>query len=293
MADLNDISVDDFDPMEASETVQNSDTDNEVNDLDYFDEDDIEEETDDDNEEDDGEDEVAEHPKKKSNGFKKRIDGLIKKNSELEERLKKFEESQSSSKSDTKEELSKLVKPKFEDFDTLDEFNDAFEDYMEKKFEQRLKNLDSEKAKEKEARVAEETRKQEDLKYAERATEAAKRYKNFTETVEELNDVPAFAQEAIRFMVKSELGPDLAFYLAKNKDKAKDLSSKSVEDQISFLTKLEVRISEKVSVKKESAPKPLTKVKPKSAEIRKSYTEKGISTDDFIRMRNEQMKNKR
>lgn len=269
---------------EVSESNDQSSGADEDDDLNYLNQ--SEEDTNDDEEdesEDDGEDEVAEQPRKKSSGFKKRIDKLIKEKDELRQRLEALEKGAKPVEKDIRSEKEEtLVKPKFEDFDTIDDYNDAFEDYMEKKVLSKFDKHTSEKAS-KQAEM--EERNKEISTYTERLNKAvSERYKDFNDVFSNLNDVPALHDATVRLIQKSEMGPDLVYYLAKNKEKATELAKSSVEDQITKLNKLEQRLSAKLSIKKEEAPAPLNRVTNPRGTTKKEYS-KEMSFEDFMKFR--------
>lgn len=270
---------------EVSESNDQSSGADEDEDLNYLD---ANEDTNDDEEDEsegDGEDEeVAEQPRKKSNGFKKRIDKLIKEKDELKQRLDALEKGSKPAEKEVKSEKEEtLVKPKFEDFDSIDDYNDAFEDYMEKKVLSKFEKHTSEKAS-KQAQA--EERNKEISAYTERLNKAvSERYKDFNEVFTNLNDVPALHDATVRLIQKSEMGPDLVYYLAKNKEKATELAKSSVEDQITKLNKLEQRLSAKLNIKKEEAPAPLNRVTNPRGTVNKKEYSKEMSFEDFMKFR--------
>jgi len=149
---------------------------------------------------------------------------------ELEELRKKTEESKPES-----------LEPKREDFESLEEYFDARENFVR-----------DETRKETEARIAqerdEESGKQEHEKllrgWETQKEEARGKYDDFDEMME-LSESPVTSMMA-SFMMESEIGADMSYYLASHVDQAKSISALSPIGQAKALAKLEDTVQAEV-----------------------------------------------
>ena len=242
--------------------TEETESDNKDKTFDYLnsteEEDESEDHDDDEDEtEDEEEQEVERQPKK--NGFKKRIDKLTKRNTEYEARIAQLESQLSGNNQVNKPQaqteapvVQDLKEPNINDFEEYSDYVKALAKY---EINQENKAL---KAKQEEELVKQEAE-QITAKYRERVEEAKKRY-----GVEKWNglqkiDLPLSIQMRAEIM-QSDIGPDILYYLYHNLDENKKINNLTPAGQIKELTKLELKISNKLA---EKAPKKGEEVKDK------------------------------
>jgi len=237
-------------PTEESATEENTGTEEDKT-FDYLNsnkEDDESNEHDDekeDEETDDEEQEVEKQPKK--NGFKKRIDKLTKRNSEYEARIAELESRLNGNNKQQHQVqveaqvVEELKEPNINDFEEYTDYVKALAKYEINQENKALKLKSEEELIKKEAE-------QITAKYRERVEDAKKRY-----GVDKWNglqkiDLPLSIQMRAEIM-QSEVGPDILFYLYHNLEENKKINSLTPAGQIKELTKLELKISNKLAEK--------------------------------------------
>ena len=198
-----------------------------------------------DEETDDEEQEVEKQPKK--NGFKKRIDKLTKRNSEYEARIAELESRLNGNNKQQHQVqveaqvVEELKEPNINDFEEYTDYVKALAKYEINQENKALKLKSEEELIKKEAE-------QITAKYRERVEDAKKRY-----GVDKWNglqkiDLPLSIQMRAEIM-QSEVGPDILFYLYHNLEENKKINSLTPAGQIKELTKLELKISNKLAEK--------------------------------------------
>ena len=237
-------------PTEESATEENTGTEEDKT-FDYLNsnkEDDESNEHDDeeeDEETDEKEQEVEKQPKK--NGFKKRIDKLTKRNSEYEARIAELESRLNGNNKQQHQVqveaqvVEELKEPNINDFEEYTDYVKALAKYEINQENKVLKLKSEEELIKKEAE-------QITAKYRERVEDAKKRY-----GVDKWNglqkiDLPLSIQMRAEIM-QSEVGPDILFYLYHNLEENKKINSLTPAGQIKELTKLELKISNKLAEK--------------------------------------------
>ena len=237
-------------PTEESATEENTGTEEDKT-FDYLnsnEEDDESNEHDDeeeDEETDEEEQEVEKQPKK--NGFKKRIDKLTKRNSEYEARIAELESRLNGNNKQQHQVqveaqvVEELKEPNINDFEEYTDYVKALAKYEINQENKVLKLKSEEELIKKEAE-------QITAKYRERVEDAKKRY-----GVDKWNglqkiDLPLSIQMRAEIM-QSEVGPDILFYLYHNLEENKKINSLTPAGQIKELTKLELKISNKLAEK--------------------------------------------
>lgn len=159
-----------------------------------------------------------------------------------------------------------------DDVPTLDKF-DNFEDYMaarvayeaEKVVETRLGKVQQQEA----ARRANEVQTKVLTSWQEKQAIAADKYPDFEEVVSE-SDAPV-TQAMSQAIVESDVGADIAYYLAQHPDEAKAIATLSPVRQIAAIGRLEDKVSKPAPRKTTEAPPP---IKPTGS---KSQTDKDPS----------------
>lgn len=186
--------------------------------------------------------------RKKPGGWHRKIARLERENAELAERLA----AQSPSKAAFPEK-----KPKLEDYATYEEYNEALTDW---KVEDRLRLRDEEQKKA--AHAAEQQKaatswqqKVDDLIDSDDA------YEDYEDVVGRYRNVavnPAIRQA----LAESEIGPKLAYYLAKNPDVFGEINDKTPYAVAKEMAKIEASLSNpKPAAKVSKSPPPITPVK--------------------------------
>lgn len=142
---------------------------------------------------------------------------------------------------------------------TLDQFED-FESYMsarvayeaEKVVETRLGKVQQQEA----ARKAQEAQSRVLTSWQDKQIAAAEKYADFDEVVSE-SDAPVTPSMS-QAIVESDLGADIAYYLAQHPDEAKAIAQLSPIRQIAAIGKLEAVVSAVPAKKVTEAPAPIT-----------------------------------
>lgn len=151
-------------------------------------------------------------------------------------------------------------KPQIENYQTLQEYETALDEWADKRAEAKIK--------EQEAKAAEAKRREEMSKvaasYQEREEDARDKYSDFDQVAYRTPyDCSQAMADAIQF---SESGPDLAYYFGKNPAEANRIAALPPILAIKEIGKLEIKISQTPpAVKTSSAPEPITPVKPKGS----------------------------
>jgi hypothetical protein len=203
--------------------------------------------------------------KKPKGGFQRRISQLTREKRELAERLARLEAGQAGNTAAPRTEETKTGKPDQANFKSWDEYNEALTDW---KVEQKLQ------AKEAEAqRQAAEYRQQQLVSsWAQRENAVREKVADYDDVMESAADVPVSA--AVRDMLlESDHGPQLAYWLAKNTDVARqiaNLDDKSAARAIgrieaAFLTSSEQ--TKKPAPKASAAPPPIKPVGQKGGRV--------------------------
>ena len=177
---------------------------------------------------------------KRKGGFQKRIDKLTRRQAELESQNAALLEAlrQSGKAPDNKpaEENKAPVsegKPKPEDFENHDEFVEALTDW---KVEQKL-NTSQKKVQEQQAR---EEQNRQQTEFQTRMDSARERYEDFDDVMGE-SEVPVTPAMS-EIIMTSEVGPDIAYYLANNPEEAGKIAKMPALAAAKALGKLEDKL---------------------------------------------------
>jgi len=213
-------------------------------------------------------------------GVEKRLAKMRKKQGDAERRAEAAEMELEALK--RKQELAKSTeigeKPKVDDFETEEEYLEALADY---KINKKYAELEAKKAEQLEAKVAKERkiierRKQEKLQ--ESFGKAAKKYKDFNETVKDVFISNAMA-EVLAIIPNAG---DVAYYLGKNPDITEDIASMPTVETVLAIQE----ISSKVKPKKTSkAPAPINPIKTQGGNIK---TPEHMTMKEYIEFRRKQ-----
>lgn len=198
----------------------------------------------DDDEDSDGDDEEEGEAQPKKSGFKKRIDKLTHRLREQEAMIADLKARSSSPKpadrmiTPAEEEMKEPVVEDFEEYKDYYKALAKYEVVQERKaMEQRHE----------EATIRAEAQKLE-AKYNERVEEAKKRYGSDKWQKAQQSDAPLTLTMRSE-LIQSEFGPDLVFFLANNPEEARRIATSTPNQQIKELTKLEMRVKNKLSAR--------------------------------------------
>lgn len=174
--------------------------------------------------------------------------------------------------------------PKREDFDSLEDYLDAKADW---KVEQRFAAREAEMAQTEARREAEYRQREQEQSWNQRRAEAAQRYPDFDELVtnnEDLAITPVMAN-VIRGAVE---GPELAYHLGRNPAEALRIAQLDPVSQVLELGALKATLTTSAKPVSKAAP-PIEPTKGGRTSSNDIY-EEGLSTAEYIRRRNAQMK---
>lgn len=176
--------------------------------------------------------------------------------------------------------------PKREDFETLEDYLEAKADY---KVEQKLAEADEKREEKEREREAQRSAADRRRTWDERASKAAEKYEDFDEVVRarDLQITPPMA-EAI---AESELGTEVAYYLGKNPEEAERISKLGPIAQIREIGRLEARFDKEPEKPVSRAAKPVEPVGSGKGSDGGIH-EPGLSTEEFVRRRNRELKAK-
>lgn len=260
------------------------------------------------NEEDEIEASSEDKPKKKSNGFKKRIDKLSAKATAAEQATAaerqekeywKQEALKAKATSTPKEEKVETAakpapkvaegKPKEENFETHADYVEALTDW---KIEQReAKKLEDQKVAELKAAAA--TRQK---TFVSKIEEFATKHEDFHEVIKAADDVQM--SDALGFVIsESPLAAEILYDLAKNKEEYARIAALSYNSAVKEIGKLEAKLEkaslpqeEKPELKTTKAPKPISPVSAKSGgAVKKSLSDPTLSQREYEKLREEQI----
>jgi hypothetical protein len=212
----------------------------------------------DDQEQDEESDTGGQQPKRKSS-FQKRIDKLTRDKRELEARLAALEE-RVNGKPDGKDgsnapaKAEPAGKPKVDDFETYEEFTEALAEW-------KIAQHQSKQTEAKQTREAEQQRKAVLDQWNSRADAVREKLPDYDEVLESADDVPlpGYLQEAL---LESDIGPELAYHLAKNRTDLERLTKLTPASAVRELGKIEASLAKATAPQQKkqisTAPKPVT-----------------------------------
>lgn len=244
-----------------------------------------EESEDDDESKDESESSEDDKKPRKKNGFKKRVERFQRRLSERDleiERLSRELEMAKSSKKDDKPEDTNLnknteSKPKAADFDTHEDYVEALTDWKIAKEKAAIQ-------KEAEERTHKESVKKQTETFQSKVNDFKKEAKDFDEVIEDVDDIglSSVVQKAI---LTSDIGPQLMYELAKNRENLERINSLDVFTALKEIGKIEDKVQQRLSSKTlnkqttTKAPPPITPLNSKSSKVSKSPDE--MSFDEY------------
>lgn len=130
--------------------------------------------------------------------------------------------------------------------------------------------------------------------FAKRAQKFSSAHPDYQEIVEAITDFPTPLPMQIH-LLKSEMGPDLVYYLAKHEQEARKIAALPAGRMLVELGRLEERLAPKVAVKpavsKSKAPPPVTPVK--GGETKSAQTPETMKYSDWVKQRSADIKGRR
>lgn len=223
-------------------------------------------------------DKKAEKKAEKKNGFEKRVQKLNDRATEARNEAiywkNEAQKNQAKPAEPVRQAPTQEVKPLLSQYASVEDFSEAMTDY---KLNQR----------EAQSKVQATQTKAVDT-YQARAAEFAKAKPDFQERLNSVSDV-MFANEIHQTVLDSDVGPQIAYYLAKNQDEVERINNLSPHRRLIELGKIEDKLTEKrdnPKVKK-NAPAPVTAVKGNASIA--NLAEKSIyemSPEELMRARN-------
>lgn len=195
-----------------------------------------EDDLDDDDEGDDDEPKAGDKARKpKRGGFQKKI-------ARLEAEIAALKNGQSGTKSETstKSETPKAAeKPKPEDFQTWDDYNEALTDW---KVDQKLAKRDEDSRTAEKTENFKKSQKTKAERYEQGVAEVKEMdgYEDFDEVIEDYDGPLTIGMQ--QALLDSEIGPQVAYYLAKNPKEAEKLSKMSLIELNKAIGRIEAKI---------------------------------------------------
>lgn len=210
--------------------------------------------------EDSSQDDTAEDPaaeaKKHKGGFQKRIDELTRRIAEErreKERLLSLVESTVRKPEQTTQQSSELVEPTREQFESYEEFIEARAAYRaEKAVETKLRAIEEQRAQQ----AAQAKQVEAQRQWQTRMAEAAEKIPDFVDVLGQ-STAPS-TPTMMQAIIESDVGPQVAYYLAQNPAEAARIASLSPASQAREIGKLEDRVTK--PAKASSAPEPIKPV---------------------------------
>jgi hypothetical protein len=198
--------------------------------------------------------EAEESPKpKKDGGFQRRISELTGQKKALEEEVNYWRSRASSLPSQEAQAQKPEAPPKIEDYNNLEEFIEAKASYAARKIvEGTLTELQKQQAEHAKRTELEELH----AKASERLEAARGKYEDFDEALGSRSELSEYMSE---FILRTDDGMDVAYYLAKNPQESARIAR--MDDFNASLALADVRSKIKAPVKKSNAPPPINPVK--------------------------------
>jgi hypothetical protein len=233
-------------------------------------------------ENEDSEEGTEEREQPRKSGFERRVEKLNKRLSDREREIEYWKQQALGASSPKQPEQTQASdKPKFEDYNDLEAYTEAVTDWkLEHKLAQRDQNTKQ--------RSAIDT-------YQGRVTEFVKQTPDFQEVLADADDVQ-LAPEVMHAIVDSEVGPQIAYYLAKNVSEVDRINKLPQGKRLIEFGKLEAKLSAPAQAKAQpkvvsKAPAPINTVSGTKAIVQKSPED--MSQGEYNAWRSEQLRNKK
>lgn len=233
---------------------------------------------------------------KKSGGFKKKINKLIKQRADAQRELEYWKSTALKSQTpqeplgkDQSKSVDPEAKPRADGFDTHEAYVEALADW---KYDQRKKADD---VKQKETQMKTEFQTSVGA-FQSKVKEFQKAQKDFQEVLEDVDDIKMSigVQEAL---LSSDLGPQVMYELAKNREEYERINGLNPVRAAYELGKIEARVagpsSKDESTKQSKAPAPIKPVGGMGGGgVKKNILDPNIPFADYVQLRREQSKRK-
>lgn len=177
--------------------------------------------------------------------------------------------------------------PRLEQYEDFESYMQARDDYVAAMAEKRFEAKQTKAQQEEAARKAQEKQSSVLTSWQDKQIAAAEKYADFEDVVSE-SDAPVTPSMS-QAIVESDLGADIAYYLAQHPDEAKAIAKLSPIRQIAEIGKLEVKVSAPAVRKPTLTPPPVNPIGTK-AKAEKNPDE--MPYEQWVKWRNEQLKNR-
>lgn len=176
-------------------------------------------------------------------------------------------------------------KPKFDDYLDIEAYADALTDW-------KLERAEAKRTQQSQVQNVQQT-------YGQKLQAFKADHPDFDEVMEDADEDVTFAQATLQTIQESDIGPEVAYFLAKNPESAERISKLSIASQIKEIGKLEERLSKKQAdapapaKKVSAAPAPIKPTTAKASVKSADLSDPNLSVADFNRIRAEQIKARR
>jgi len=218
-------------------------------------------------------------------GVQKRIDRLTQEKYRLRAELDFLRSQQPQQAQPAQQAQQPSQAPKLEQYNSIEEYLDALADH---KASQKFDHL----AKEREAKESQTRQQQEVAKlhesYTKQTEQARQAYGDFDDVVQD-PDLP-ISQAMAEAIMRSTNGADVAYYLGKNPDQAARIASLDPFSAAVEIGRIAATVVRPQPRKTSNAPPP---IQPVGARATPVTDPDKMSTEDWLKWRNDQLKNKR
>jgi len=218
-------------------------------------------------------------------GVQKRIDRLTQEKYRLRAELEFLRSQQPQQAQPAQQAQQPSQAPKLEQYNSIEEYLDALADH---KASQKFDHL----AKEREAKESQTRQQQEVAKlhesYTKQTEQARQAYGDFDDVVQD-PDLP-ISQAMAEAIMRSTNGADVAYYLGKNPDQAARIASLDPFSAAVEIGRIAATVVRPQPRKTSNAPPP---IQPVGARATPVTDPDKMSTEDWLKWRNDQLKNKR
>ena len=218
-------------------------------------------------------------------GVQKRIDRLTQEKYRLRAELDFLRSQQPQQAQPAQQAQQPSQAPKLEQYNSIEEYLDALADH---KASQKFDHL----AKEREAKESQTRQQQEVAKlhesYTKQTEQARQAYSDFDDVVQD-PDLP-ISQAMAEAIMRSTNGADVAYYLGKNPDQAARIASLDPFSAAVEIGRIAATVVRPQPRKTSNAPPP---IQPVGARATPVTDPDKMSTEDWLKWRNDQLKNKR
>ena len=218
-------------------------------------------------------------------GVQKRIDRLTQEKYRLRAELDFLRSQQPQQAQPAQQAQQPSQAPKLEQYNSIEEYLDALADH---KASQKFDHL----AKEREAKESQTRQQQEVAKlhesYTKQTEQARQAYSDFDDVVQ-YHDLP-ISHAMAEAIMRSTNGADVAYYLGKNPDQAARIASLDPFSAAVEIGRIAATVVRPQPRKTSNAPPP---IQPVGARATPVTDPDKMSTEDWLKWRNDQLKNKR